>query len=95
MEYPISFFMDMAWNPDQFDAQNLFQHTVDWCAEQFGELYAEDAARIIDLYTKYNHRVTPELLDENTYSLENYNEFERVRNDYRDLAMDALRLYNP
>ncbi|RKD92376.1 S-layer family protein [Mangrovibacterium diazotrophicum] len=94
MEYPISFFLDMAWNPEQFNAQNLFQHTVDWCAEQFGEAYAEDAARIIDLYTKYNHRVTPELLDENTFSLENYNEFERVRNDYRDLAVDALRLYN-
>ncbi|WP_211316001.1 glycosyl hydrolase 115 family protein [Mangrovibacterium marinum] len=94
MEYPISFFLDMAWNPEQFNAQNLFQHTVDWCAEQFGEAYAEESARIIDLYTKYNHRVTPELLDENTFSLENYNEFERVRNDYRDLAMDALRLYN-
>ncbi|WP_238480299.1 glycosyl hydrolase 115 family protein [Mangrovibacterium lignilyticum] len=94
MEYPISFFLDMAWNPDQFNAQNLFQHTVNWCAEQFGENYAEDAARVIDLYTKYNHRVTPELLDENTFSLENYNEFERVRNDYRGLALEALRLYN-
>jgi hypothetical protein len=94
MEYPISFFLDMAWDPDQFNAQNLFQHTVNWCAEQFGEAYAGEAARIIDLYTKYNHRVTPELLDENTFSLENYDEFERVRNDYRDLTLDALRLYN-
>ncbi|MGV8096915.1 MAG: glycosyl hydrolase 115 family protein [Mangrovibacterium sp.] len=94
MEYPISFFLDMAWDPTQFNAQNLFKHTKNWCAGQFGNDYAEEAARIINLYTKFNHRVTPELLNAGTYSLENYNEFERVRNDYRDLALDALRLYN-
>ena len=94
MEFPTSFFLDMAWDPTRFNSQNLCQYTVDWCAEQFGANYAEEAARIINLYTKYNHRITPELLDEKTYSLENYDEFERVRNDYRDLALDALRLYN-
>ncbi len=94
MEYPISFFLDMAWDPTQFNTQNLFQHTEDWCTEQFGEEYAKEAARIINQYTKYNHRVTPEMLNAKTYSLENYNEFERVRNDYRDLTLDALRLYN-
>ena len=94
MEYPISFFMDMAWDPTEFNANNIYQYIVDWSAEQFGEKYAEEAARILNLYTKYNHRVTPELLDARTFSLENYNEFERVRNDYRDLTLDALRLYN-
>ena len=94
MEYPISFFLDMAWNPEQFHSKNLIEHTERWCAQQFGEPYAKEAARIIDLYTQYNHRVTPELLDANTFSLENYNEFERVRNDYRDLTLDAMRLYN-
>ncbi|MDP4208840.1 MAG: glycosyl hydrolase 115 family protein [Bacteroidota bacterium] len=94
MEYPISFFLDMAWDPTRFNAQNIQQYPVDWCAQQFGEKYAKDAARILKLYTKYNHRVTPELLDANTFSLDNYSEFERVRNDYRDLTLDAMRLYN-
>lgn len=94
MEYPISFFLDMAWNPERFNANNLLQHTENWCAQQFGREYAQEAARIINLYTKYNHRITPELLDSKTYSLDNYNEFERVRNEYRDLALDAFRLYN-
>lgn len=93
MEYPISFFLDMAWNPDQFKADNLLQHTEQWCAQQFGEKYAKESARLINLYTKYNRRVTPELLNENTYSLENYNEFETVVNDYRNLLTDAMRLY--
>ncbi|MDR0749837.1 MAG: glycosyl hydrolase 115 family protein [Tannerellaceae bacterium] len=94
MEYPISFFLDMAWKPERFNAQNLSQWTEKWAAEQFGEKYAKDAARMLNLYTQYNARVTPELLDENTFSLENYNEFETVVNDYKNLALDALRLYN-
>lgn len=93
MEYPISFFLDMAWDPDKFNAQNLLTHTEDWCAGQFGQSYAREAARIINLYTKYNRRVTPETLNDRTYSLENYNEFETVTADYRNLALDALRLY--
>ncbi|MDX8339602.1 glycosyl hydrolase 115 family protein [Draconibacterium sp. IB214405] len=94
MEFPISFFLDMAWEPEQFNPDNLLEYTKNWCADQFGEPYAAEAARIINQYTKYNHRVTPELLNADTYSLENYNEFERERNNYRDLALDALRLYN-
>ena len=94
MEFPISFFLDMAWNPDRFNANNLFQYTETWSAQQFGEKYAREAARLINLYTQYNSRVTPELLNDTTYSLDNYNEFEMVVNDYKDLALDALRLYN-
>ncbi len=93
MEYPISFFLDMAWNPTLYNADNLLEHTEQWCAEQFGEKYARESARLINLYTKYNRRVTPELLNENTYSLENYNEFENVVTDYRNLVIDAMRLY--
>lgn len=93
MEYPISFFMDMAWNPAQFNSQNLLKHTEDWCAQQFGEQYAKKSARIINLYSKYNRRITPEMLSATTYSLENYNEFERVVNEYRNLSAEAFQLY--
>jgi hypothetical protein len=94
MEYPISFFLDMAWNPERFNANNLNQWSEDWSAEQFGTKYAKDAARMLKLYTRYNSRITPELLDAETYSLENYNEFETVLNEYKNLALDAFRLYN-
>jgi hypothetical protein len=83
----------MAWDPSKFNAQNLLKHTEKWCADQFGEKYAAEAARIINLYTKYNRRVTPETLNDKTYSMENYDEFERVTNDYRSLVVDAMRLY--
>ncbi|MEN6588262.1 MAG: glycosyl hydrolase 115 family protein [Proteiniphilum sp.] len=93
MEYPISFFLDMAWNPNEFSASNLLKHTERWCVQQFGEKYAKESARLINLYTQYNRRVTPELLNDTIYSLANYNEFERVVNDYRDLVIDAMRLH--
>jgi hypothetical protein len=93
MEYPISFFLDMAWEPTRFNASNLLRHTENWCTQQFGEKYAEEAARLINVYTKNNRRVTPELLNDTIYSLENYNEFERVVTEYRDLVIDAMRLH--
>lgn len=93
MEFPISFFLDMAWDPDRFDASNLMDYTREWCRQQFGEAYATEAASMINRYTKYNHRVTPELLNERTFSLTHYNEFDSVVNDYNRLAMEASRLY--
>jgi len=92
MEFPISFFLEMAWNPKQFNSKNLLEYTEKWAAQQFGEKHAKEIAGMINLYSKYNRRVTPETLDWKTYSLQNYNEFETVLNDYRALALEALRL---
>lgn len=93
MEYPISQFMDMAWNPRKYDVNNITRHTRDWCAQQFGESQADEAARILNLICKYNGRCTPEMLDQNTYSLEN-GEWQEVVNQYLQLEADALRQYN-
>lgn len=93
MEYPISQFMDMAWNPRKHDVNNITRHTRDWCAQQFGESQADEAARILNLICKYNGRCTPEMLDKNTYSLGN-GEWQEVVNQYLQLEADALRQYN-
>lgn len=93
MEYPISQFMDMAWNPRKYDVNNITRHTRDWCTQQFGESQADEAARILNLISKYNGRCTPEMLDQNTYSLEN-GEWQEVVNQYLQLEADALRQYN-
>ena len=93
MEYPISQFMDMAWNPRKYDVNSITRHTRDWCAQQFGESQADEAARILNLVCKYNGRCTPEMLDNSTYSLEN-GEWQEVVNQYLQLEADALRQYN-
>lgn len=93
MEYPISQFMDMAWNPRKYDVNSITRHTRDWCAQQFGESQADEAARILNLVCKYNGRCTPEMLNKNTYNLEN-GEWQEVVNQYLQLEADALRQYN-
>lgn len=92
MEYPITLFLDMAWNPKRYTADNLLEHPRGFCARQFGEEQADEAARILNLYSKYNGRVTPEMLDCHTYNIET-GEWKQVADGYRKLEADALRQY--
>ena len=92
MEYPITLFLDMAWNPKRYTADNLLEHPRGFCARQFGEEQADEAARILNLYSKYNGRVTPEMLDCHTYNIET-GEWKQVADEYRKLEADALRQY--
>ncbi|UUF16599.1 MULTISPECIES: glycosyl hydrolase 115 family protein [Flavobacterium] len=89
MEFPIEFFLDMAWNPEKFNAGNLDQYYVNWAKENFGDQNTADIAEIFKLYTKYNSRRKPELLDSKTYSITNYNEAEKVVEDYQKLVQKA------
>ncbi|QJD95565.1 glycosyl hydrolase [Mucilaginibacter robiniae] len=93
MEFPINFFLDYAWNPDKWPATKLQQYTQLWAQKQFGPQYATQIADILSKYTKYNGRRKPELLDQNTYSLTNYREFETVVADYNKLEAEAEQLY--
>ena len=92
MEYPISLFMDMAWNPVRYTADNLLDHPRQFCAQQFGEEQADEAMRILNLYSKYNGRVTAEMLDRHTYNLET-GEWKMVSDEYIKLEAEALRQY--
>jgi len=91
-EYPIDFFLRMAWNPTKYNEKNLTQYSLDFCARQFGELQANEAAQIISTYCKYNSRITPEMLNDTTYNLEN-GEFKMVRDEYMALEALALRQF--
>lgn len=91
MEYPMTFFLDMAWNPDSFNAHNLKTYAQKFLRDNVGAVQAEEAADILTTSTKYNSRVTAEMLDENTYNLES-GEFRQARDAYMALEARALRL---
>ena len=91
MEFPISFFLDYAWNPGKIDAADIKSYTEKWCAAQFGNQYAVEIADIIAKYAKYNGRRKPELLNENTYS-DNYGEAQIVTNNYNNLLARAEKI---
>ena len=68
------------------------EHTRAFCAQQFGEEQADEAMRILNLYCKYNGRVTPEMLDKDTYHLAS-GEWRQVADEYVKLEAEALRQY--
>ncbi|MDB5148238.1 MAG: hypothetical protein JWQ57_2258, partial [Mucilaginibacter sp.] len=59
MEFPISFFLDYAWNPGKWPANRLQEYTELWAKQQFGEVYAKEIARILSAYTLFNGRRKP------------------------------------
>ena len=97
MEYPITLFMDMAWNPKEYNLQNVIDHTRAFFRTVLGGSAAETAvAEAADIYNtncQYMARVTPEMLDARTYNVQT-GEWKRVRDDYLTLETRALRLFD-
>lgn len=92
MEYPISFFLDYAWDPEAWPAERLPDYPRQWAARQFGEAHADEIGRLLQTYTRYNSRRSAELLTPETYSLTDYREAERVVDEYNALLADAQRV---
>lgn len=91
-EFPLEFFMTMAWDETKIGAENISEFTEQWAAEQFGIEHAKEIADIIRKYTMFNGRRKPELLAPDTYSLVNYNEAENVVSEYKTLVKEAERI---
>ena len=91
MEYPIQLFMDMAWNPKAYTLQNVTDHTRRFFRSVFSAPVADEAADIYNRNCQYMARVTPEMLDAQTYNLE-MGEWRQVADDYMRLETRALRL---
>ncbi|MBD8488014.1 glycosyl hydrolase 115 family protein [Echinicola sp. CAU 1574] len=94
MELPISFFLDYAWRPEEWPAERLPEYTVQWVRDQFGVGLENEIADILELYTQFNSRRKPEMLDQHTYSLTHYQEAEQVVKDYKGLANRAQQIYD-
>jgi len=93
MEFPTQFFLDYAWNPEEWPAEALPEYTRMWAKQQFGDRYSAAIADILSKYTKYNGRRKPELLDPDIYSLTDFKEAETVVADYNKLADEAEKIY--
>ena len=94
MEYPIQLFMDLAWQgTNKYTPSTLVSnHTVPFCASIVGEAEAGEAAAILNRYCKLAGRVTPEMLDANTYNLAT-GEWAQVVDEWKTLELQALRQY--
>ncbi len=93
LEFPIEYFMHLAWNTRQWTNRNINEYTQLWAAREFGPEYAEDIADIISRYTRYNGRRKPELIEPTTYSLTDYQEADTVVADFKAITAKAEEIY--
>jgi len=93
MEYPIEYFLRMAWNPEQWPKERIPEFGKLWAEREFGAQYADEIAEIMTGYTRHNLRRKPELQDEKVYSQLNYNEANRITANITDLRNKAEALY--
>jgi hypothetical protein len=92
MELPISFFLNYAWNRKRITVDNIGNYYQDWASRQFGETYSKQIGHILQKYSQYISRRKPELLSPETYSLADYNEADRVLNEYHQLVKEAEKI---
>lgn len=94
MEFPMEYFLRMAWDISQFTKDNASESTIQWATQQFGAKYGEAVAEILTGYTKFNGRIKPELLNAaELYSLTDYKEAEQAVAELSAIADKAKQLY--
>ncbi|HTP12909.1 MAG TPA: glycosyl hydrolase 115 family protein [Bacteroidota bacterium] len=92
-EFPLEYFMDLAWNTSRWTNENLDEYTRQWAAREFDPKYAASISDIVAKYTRYNGRRKPELLSPSTYSLVHYREAERVVAEFKAISDEAESIY--
>ncbi|MDC7675435.1 glycosyl hydrolase 115 family protein [Asticcacaulis machinosus] len=89
MEYPLSFFMDMAWNPQAMTPEALKAYPERWAAQQFGQQYAQSVGKILTRYSQLAARRKPELMDVDIMA--QYRDAGRLYYDWHDLSQRAAQ----
>lgn len=89
MEYPLSFFMDMAWNPQAMTPEALKAYPEKWAAQQFGKTHAQSIGNILTRYSQLAARRKPELMDVDIMT--QYRDAGRFYYDWHDLSQRAAQ----
>jgi len=93
MEFPIEFFLRLAWNPERWPKERLVEYGQLWAAREFGPEHAADIEQLVTGYTRHNGRRKPEQVAPETYSLIHYREAERIEAELDGLVEIAEDLY--
>src|SRR5690606_22105500 len=67
MEFPLSFFMDHAWQPQALGLDELQRYPAQWATEVFGQRDAEAIGGLLTGYSQLAARRKPELIDANSF----------------------------
>ncbi len=94
MEFPIEFFLELAWDPEKWTADNVHLYYSYWANKYFTPALEPYVSTGLKLYTKFNARRKPELLNHKTYSIINYQEAEKVVDEYNNLYIQTKLVYD-
>jgi glycosyl hydrolase family 115 (putative glucuronidase)/glycosyl hydrolase family 115 len=94
MEFPIEFFLSLAWNPSRWPKEKIGEFGKLWATREFGAQHASEIADIVAKYAKYNGRRKPELLEPSSYSVVDYREADTVAGDFEEITKKAEAIYN-
>ncbi|WAJ71910.1 glycosyl hydrolase 115 family protein [Catenovulum adriaticum] len=67
IEFPIDFFLTMAWDPEAIDKAALAKYAQDFAKQSFGAELASDIADLIERYGTYSAMRKPELINQDTF----------------------------
>ena len=103
MEFPLSYFMDLAYDFDKWGTNGLNktdEYTKRWVKQQFGDFISDNKdeiingiADVLEGYTKMSGFRKPEVTYTTTYSYSNYNEAQRVLDMADKLESEAQKYY--
>lgn len=94
-EYPITLFMDMAYNMNRFSMDNVHEHSVDFLCKIFGEKYRMDFEDIQFTYFRLAFIRKPEYMErsgDTDFSILDYREAERRLAEYQRIVNRADKI---
>jgi hypothetical protein len=89
MEFPLSFFMKQAWNPEAMTLAALAQYPQEWARAAFGQAQASAIAKLVSRYSQLAARRKPELVDADSFRS---SEFGALIAEWKSLQQDMLRV---
>ncbi len=95
MEFPLTFFMDMAWNPERMTPGAVSQYAANWADKTFGKKNAARISALLTTYAKLAARRKPELVEPGSFALGDTpngpdgDEFKALLEEWRSLRAAA------
>ena len=69
LEYPLDFYMRMAWNPEAMTPKALAAFPRQWASETFGPELGEEIGAVMAAYGTQAARRKPELIDQDSFPI--------------------------
>lgn len=96
-EYPLTLFMDMAYDINRFNYENINRHHTDFLCSVYGEQFREDFTDILSSYYKLAFARRAEFMERSTdteFSIQNYMEADRRLAEYQRIADKTSAIMN-